>query len=142
MYSPAQKPPGAKAKGKRQLMMHFTCLLQRHPPDTEALWHEAKELVDRGKVAPTLNDTTLDKPYAQKIDLVTYYWSGKHQRVVRCINLRPFFGPIEKILSPTTFESMPKHRTVRAKTAISRRCLRKPGKRNFEPRFVVFQLIC
>jgi len=24
----------------------------------------------------------LDKPYAQKMELLTYHWSGKHQRVV------------------------------------------------------------
>jgi len=34
-----------------------------------------------------LDDTTLDKPYAQKMDLVTYHWSGKHQRVVKGIAL-------------------------------------------------------
>ena len=34
-----------------------------------------------------LDDTTLDKPYAQRIDLVTYHWSRKHGRVVKGINL-------------------------------------------------------
>lgn len=34
-----------------------------------------------------LRDTTLDKPYARRMDLVTYHWSGKHQRVVKGIAL-------------------------------------------------------
>jgi hypothetical protein len=29
----------------------------------------------------------IDKPYAQKMDLVTYHWSDKHQRVVKGIAL-------------------------------------------------------
>ena len=47
----------------------FTRLLQRQPPDTEALWQEAKAFVDMGKGLLVLDDTTLD---AQKMDLVTY----------------------------------------------------------------------
>lgn len=34
-----------------------------------------------------LDDTTLDKPYAEKMDLVTHHWSGKHKEVVKGINL-------------------------------------------------------
>jgi len=30
-----------------------------------------------------LDDITLDKPYAQKMELVTHHWSGKHQMTVR-----------------------------------------------------------
>jgi hypothetical protein len=34
-----------------------------------------------------LDDSTLDKPYARKMALVTRHWSGKHRRVVQGINL-------------------------------------------------------
>ncbi len=34
-----------------------------------------------------MDDTSLDKPYAQNIDLVHWHWSGKHHRVVQGINL-------------------------------------------------------
>ena len=34
-----------------------------------------------------LDDSTLDKFYARKMELVTHHWSGKHQRVVQGINL-------------------------------------------------------
>ena len=30
-----------------------------------------------------VDDSTLDKPYARHIDLVTRHWSGKHHAVVR-----------------------------------------------------------
>lgn len=68
----------------------FTRLLSRQPPDTEALWQEAQKLVSpeaRQSGLLVLDDTTLDKPYARKMELVTRHWSGKHKRVVRGINL-------------------------------------------------------
>ena len=34
-----------------------------------------------------IDDSTLDKPYAHKMGLVTSHWSGKHGRVVLGINL-------------------------------------------------------
>ncbi|KKL13713.1 hypothetical protein LCGC14_2523000, partial [marine sediment metagenome] len=34
-----------------------------------------------------LDDSTLDKPYARRMELVTRHWSGKHRRVVQGINL-------------------------------------------------------
>src|SRR5205823_2453710 len=32
---------------------------------------------------PAHDDSTLDKPYARKIELVGWHWSGKHRDVVR-----------------------------------------------------------
>jgi putative transposase len=67
----------------------FTHFLQRLPSDTEALWNESRRLIDPTKGGGVLivDDTTLDKPYAEKMDYVTYHWSGKHHRVVKGINL-------------------------------------------------------
>lgn len=65
----------------------FTRLLARQPPDTAALWREAEPLVAKDAGLLILDDTTLDKPYAKKMDLVTRHWSGKHHRVVHGINL-------------------------------------------------------
>jgi len=47
------------------------------------LWQEAKVFVDRQQGLLTLDDTTLNKPYAKKMKLVTYHWSGKHREVVQ-----------------------------------------------------------
>ena len=56
-------------------------------PDPETLWQEADPLVGRAGGLLVLDDSTLDKPYAKAIDLVTRHWSGKHHAVVRGINL-------------------------------------------------------
>ena len=65
----------------------FTRLLLRVLPDPKTLWQEAGPLVDRTVELLVLDDSTLDKPYAKAIDLVTRHWSGKHHAVVHGINL-------------------------------------------------------
>ena len=64
----------------------FTRLLTRLEPDPAALWAEAAPLLPADGVL-VVDDTTLDKPYARRMDLVTPHWSGKHKAVVRGINL-------------------------------------------------------
>lgn len=65
----------------------YTRLLQRLPPDSEGLWGEVEPHVERGSGVLVLDDTTLDKPYARQMELVSRHWSGKHHRVVQGINL-------------------------------------------------------
>ena len=65
----------------------FTRLLHRLEPDPETLWDEARPMVHRKGGLLVLDDSTLDKHYAKKIDLVGRHWSGKHKRVVWGINL-------------------------------------------------------
>ncbi len=65
----------------------FTRLLHRIEPDPETLWQEARPLVRRKGGVLVLDDSTLDKPYAAKIELVGRHWSGKHKAVVWGINL-------------------------------------------------------
>jgi len=65
----------------------FTRLLHRLAPDPAALWHEVVPLVERQRGVLIVDDTTLDKPYAKKMDLVHRHWSGKHHAVVDGINL-------------------------------------------------------
>jgi putative transposase len=65
----------------------YTRLLQRIPPDSKALWREVKPVVKRKKGVLMMDDTTLDKPYARWMALVTRHWSGKQRRVVQGINL-------------------------------------------------------
>jgi hypothetical protein len=64
-----------------------TRLTQRLLPTTERLWQEAKDQVDVTKGVLIGDDSTLDKLYSRKIELVTRHWSGKHKRVVLGINL-------------------------------------------------------
>jgi hypothetical protein len=65
----------------------FNRLLNRQEPDPDALWAEAEPAVEPASGALILDDSTLDKPYAKKIGLVTHHWSGKHRATVRGINL-------------------------------------------------------
>jgi putative transposase len=65
----------------------FTRLLTRLEPDPETLWTEARPQVRLDDGILVLDDSTLDKPYAWKMDLVGWHWSGKHHRVVKGINL-------------------------------------------------------
>lgn len=68
---------------------HDACvrLLHRQPPDTAALWQEVAPYVQPTRGVLILDDTTLDKPYARQMELVTRHWSGKHHAVVAGINL-------------------------------------------------------
>lgn len=65
----------------------FTRLLRRQEPDAEALWAEAEPLVEKVGGALVIDDTTLAKLYAKKIELVTRHWSGKYREVISGINL-------------------------------------------------------
>ena len=44
-------------------------------------------MVEKARGALVIDDSTLDKPRAKHIGLVTRHWSGKHQKPVRGINL-------------------------------------------------------
>jgi putative transposase len=47
----------------------------------------AVECITLDKGLLIIDDTTLDKPYASQMGLVTRHWSGKHHQVVQGINL-------------------------------------------------------
>jgi putative transposase len=65
----------------------YSRLLNRLEPEAATLWHEVRSLVVRNRGVLVIDDSTLDKPYATQIELVSYHWSGKHHRVVKGINL-------------------------------------------------------
>src|ERR1700685_3057055 len=65
----------------------FNRLLTGLAPDPEPLWLEASPQIRRDDGILVFDDSTLDKPYARKMDLVGWHWSGKHHAVVKGINL-------------------------------------------------------
>jgi putative transposase len=65
----------------------FNRLLTRLEPDPEALWLEARPQIRLDDGLLVLDDSTLDKPYARKMGLVSWHWSGNHHAVVKGINL-------------------------------------------------------
>ncbi len=62
-------------------------LLHRIPADAASLREESQQSVSQTDGVLVLDDSTLDKPYALKIEMVTRHQSGKHHRVVNGINL-------------------------------------------------------
>lgn len=134
----------------------FTRLLQRRPPDTEALWQEAEPVVEPDDGLLILDDTTLDKPYANEIEHVTWHWSGKHDDVVKGINLLTLLwrGSSEEPASEEAFEESPPGETPRethvpcdfrlyekdgkTKNEHFREMLGRASERKFGPEYVVF----
>jgi Transposase DDE domain len=51
------------------------------------LFNEVKESIDMKGGTLSVDDTVLDKPYAKYIAYIGYFWSGKHHRSVKGINL-------------------------------------------------------
>jgi DDE superfamily endonuclease len=116
----------------------FTRLLTREPPDTEALWEEAKTLVEPERGLLMVDDTTLDKPYSRKMELVHRHWSGKHRRVVDGINLATLLWSKSEALVPTDFRVYDKPRDGLTKNDHFRAMLEQAKERGFEPRYVLF----
>ena len=62
-------------------------LLLRRQPSSSTLWSEAQPHIDSQRDVLVVDDTVLDKPDANKIELAGKHWSVKHKRVVKGITL-------------------------------------------------------
>lgn len=116
----------------------FTRLLRREPPDTGALWEGARTLVEPERGLLVVDDTTLDKPYSEKMELVHRHWSGKHHRVVSGINLCTLLWSEEGTLVPTDFRVYDAPHDGLTKNDHFRAMLEQANERGFEPRYVLF----
>jgi hypothetical protein len=61
--------------------------LLREAYEPEDLFNEAKALLNLVGGTLSVDDTVLDKPYSRRMALVGHFWSGKHHRVVKGLNL-------------------------------------------------------
>jgi hypothetical protein len=61
--------------------------LLREAYEPKDLFAEARKLLNLVGGMLNVDDSTLDKPYSKHMDLVTHFWSGKHHRVVKGLNL-------------------------------------------------------
>jgi putative transposase len=116
----------------------YTRLLMRLPPDSERLWQEVEPLVERKKGVLVIDDTTLDKPYASKMGLVTRHWSGKHGRVVQGINLISLVWTVNGCRLPSDFRLYNKAQDGLSKNDHFQDMLQQAAERGFEPELVVF----
>jgi len=116
----------------------FTRLLHRIEPDPVTLWGEVRPLVDRSSGVLVIDDTTLDKPHARHITLVTRHWSGKHYRVVDGINLITLVWTDGDRLYPTDYRLYHKSADGKTKNDHFRDMLAQAHERGFKPRCVLF----
>jgi len=116
----------------------FSRLLQRLEPDANGLWQESEPQVTKHKGVLVLDDTTLDKPYAKKMALVTRHWSGKHHAVVRGINLLTLLWTDGDRYLPCDYRIYEKASDGLNKNAHFRALVQTAHERGFTPECVVF----
>ena len=121
----------------------FNRLLERSF-DPESLWREARSLVTLDGGTLVVDDSTLDKPYAKRVELVTQHWSGKHNQVVWGINLVTMLWTDGDRLVPCDFRVYDKPMGLlgpfggKDKNEHLRDMLAAAKERGFHPRCVVF----
>ena len=116
----------------------FTRLLHRLEPDAETLWTEAKSQVSLHQGIIVIDDSTLDKPYAKKIELVSRHWSGKHHRVVSGINLVTLLWTDGDRHIPCDYRIFDKKKDSLTKNDHFCAMVKAAKERGFEPACVVF----
>jgi putative transposase len=116
----------------------YTRLLQRLPPDSEALWAEVQGCIDVLTGLLVLNDTTLDKPYASKMTLVSRHWSSKHHEVVQGINLLSLVWSDGDACLPCDYRLYNKAQDGLSKNDHFRALLEQAKARGFQPALVAF----
>jgi len=116
----------------------FTRLLQKQPSDTEPIWDEVRKFVTLKEGYLIVDDTTLDKPYSEKIGFVRYQWSGKHHRSVKGIGLVTLLWTDGKKYLPVDFRIYDIDEDEKTKNDHFLDMLDKAEERGFEPKFVMF----
>lgn len=116
----------------------YTRLLQRMPPDSKALWDEVKPLVEQARGVLVIDDSTLDKPYASQMELVTRHWSGKHGQVVQGINLISLVWTDGDCRLPCDFRLYNKTQDGLSKNDHFRQLVTAACQRGFAPTLVAF----
>jgi len=113
-------------------------LLSRLPPDPEKLWEESQPFVHLLSGVLVIDDSTLDKPYAQKIELVTRHWSGKHHDVVLGINLITLLWSDGDCHIPCDYRIYDKSNDGLSKNDHFQSLISQAHARDFSPQCVVF----
>jgi hypothetical protein len=126
------------AEGETPAHDAYTRLLKRLPPDSEMLWQEVEPLLERKVGVLVIDDTTLDKPYASKMALVTQHWSGKHGRVVKGINLISLVWTSSVCRLPCDFRIYNKAQDGLTKNDHFRAMVQQAAEHGFEPELVAF----
>ncbi len=116
----------------------YTRLLQRLPPDSEALWGEVEDCIEKEGGLLIIDDTTLDKRYASEMALVSHHWSGKHHEVVQGINLISLVWSDGDSALPCDYRLYNKTQDGLSKNDHFRDLLQRAHQRGFRPSLVAF----
>lgn len=116
----------------------YTRQLKRLFPTTERLWEEAQGHVELRQGSLIIDDSTLDKHYSRKIELVTRHWSGKHKRVVSGINLVTLLWTDGERYIPVDYRLYHKTKDGLTKNDHFRAMLDTAKDRGFQPECILF----
>lgn len=116
----------------------FTRLLTRLEPDSETLWSESRSQVDLNQGILILDDSTLEKPYSRRNDLVYRHWSGKRKEVVSGINLITLLWTEGDRSVPVDYRVFDKDRDRKTKNDHFSEMLLEAHNRGFNPEIVCF----
>jgi putative transposase len=131
----ARSHPDSEAKRAHDA---YTRLLRRLPPDSAALWAEVSGCIEVNKGLLVIDDTTLDKPYASAMALVSRHWSGKHHEVVQGINLISLVWSDGDAALPCDYRLYNKEQDGLSKNDHFRDMLQRANERGFRPSLVAF----
>lgn len=113
-------------------------LLHRLTPSASVLRNEAIQHVILKKGVLVLDDSTLDKLYAQHIELVSRHWSGKHHAIVKGINLITLLWTDGDRIIPCDYRIYNKEQDGKTKNDHFSDMLLKAKIQGFEPSCVLF----
>ena len=116
----------------------YTRLLHRLEPDSQALWDDVRPDVRLRSGMLILDDSILDKPYAQKMGLVYHQWSGKHHDVVKGIGLLTLLWTDGDRHLPCDFRLYDKVIDGKTKNDHFRELLQIAKDRGYSPKCVLF----
>lgn len=116
----------------------YTRLLHRLEPDPETLYQEVEPLIHKQNGVLVIDDSTLDKPYSQKIKPVTHHWSGKHHAVVKGINLISMVWTDGDLMMPVDYRIYDMAGDQKTKNDHFQEMLDKAKQRGFMPEAVLF----
>jgi hypothetical protein len=124
--------PKAPAHDALNRMQH------RKEPNPDDWWREAEAQVKKEQGLLVLDDSTLDQPFAKKIGLVYWHWSGKHHNTVRGINLLTLLWTDGDKPVPCDHRLYDKPNDQRSKNDHFASLLNTAPQRGFQPAYVGF----
>jgi DDE superfamily endonuclease len=101
------------------------------------LWNESRHLIDRTAGYLVIDDSLLDKPYAEHMALVKNQYSGKHHDIVKGIDLVNALWTDGEKMIPVDYRVYDPSRDGKTKNDHAREMLRSAKQREFEPSFVL-----